>query len=661
MNNLIGQNLGQYRLIETVGVGGMATVYKAYQPGLDRYVAIKVLPPQHALVRGFQERFIREARAIAQLSHPNILPIYDVGIEEDISYFVMKYVPGQTLRDLMGRPMSLERVIHFMGQICGALDHAHGRGILHRDIKPANMLLDENDWLLLADFGLAKIMEGGEALTATGQGMGTPNYVSPEQVEGETIDHRTDIYSLGIILYEMLTGQVPYHGETPMSIMFKHIYEPLPRPRTINPDIPEAVEQIILKATAKAARERYQQAGEIAQALRQYLSTDLATVGVKAQDKLQTLIVTPVQSKEMVISEDGKLVEADQSVPPPLPEFDPAFLETLDAPGGAVKMRDKFYIEREADHRFKQEVVKVGSTTTIRAPHQTGKSSLLVRGVQHARQHEAEIISLDLQRLDAGHVASADTFLRYLAELVVRKLRLDLAEVDSAWQGSLGPQDKLTYLMEDYILPESDNLIILAMDEVDRLLQTPFHTDFFALVRSWHNNRAMDELWDKLNLVMVISTEPYHLIADVNQSPFNVGLKLHLEDFNEAQIRDLNERHKSPLRDGEITQFITLLNGQPYLSRKALYTMVTERLTFAQLTQVAANEDGPFGDHLRHHLTELRYDPTSLEALKQVIRQKQCSDETARFRLMRAGLIKASGSGYIPRCDLYRIYFEDKV
>ena len=250
--------------------------------------------------------------------------------------------------------------------------------------------------------------------------------------------------------------------------------------------------------------------------------------------------------------------------------------------------------------------------------------------------------------------------MRYLAELIVRKLRLDLAEVDKGWRGSLGPQDKLTYLMEDYILPESDKLIVLAMDEVDRLLQTPFHTDFFALIRSWHNNRAMEELWDKLNLVMVISTEPYHLIADVNQSPFNVGLKLHLEDFTEAQVRDLNERHKSPLRDNEIGSFMTLLNGQPYLSRKGLYAMVTERLTYSQLTKVATKDDGPFGDHLRHHLAELRQEPASFEALRQVIRQKQCSDETARFRLMRAGLIKASGSNYLPRCDLYRIYFEDK-
>ncbi len=154
--SLIGQTLGQYRIIEPIGAGGMAAVYKAYQPGLDRYVAIKILPAQHALTPGFKERFMREARAVAQLSHPNILPIHDVGIEGDLSYFVMKYVPDHTLSRVMGQSMALKTASHYIDQVAGALDHAHQQGILHRDIKPDNMLL-EGDWLLLADFGLTKI------------------------------------------------------------------------------------------------------------------------------------------------------------------------------------------------------------------------------------------------------------------------------------------------------------------------------------------------------------------------------------------------------------------------------------------------------------------------------------------------------------------------
>ncbi len=296
MIDLVGKNLGQYQIIEEIGSGGMATVYKAYQPGLDRFVAIKVLPPQHAMAEGYEQRFFREARAVAQLNHPNILPIYDVGIEDDISYFVMKYVPGRTLGDLMGQPMSLERVSRFIEQIAGALDHAHGRGILHRDIKPANMLLDEDDWLLLADFGLAKIVEGSEHLTSTGMSMGTPSYASPEQVEGMEVDRRTDIYSLGIVLFQMATGQLPYHGNTPMSVMFKHVHEELPNPRLLNPNLPETVEQIIRKATAKNVADRYERAGEMAADLRRCLQGEVFTVAAPDGQKSPETVVLPDDS-----------------------------------------------------------------------------------------------------------------------------------------------------------------------------------------------------------------------------------------------------------------------------------------------------------------------------------------------------------------------------
>ncbi len=659
--DLVGQNLGRYHVIEAIGAGGMATVYKAYQPALDRFVAIKVLPPQHASIVDFEERFLLEARAIAQLSHPNILPIYDVGLEKNISYFVMKYVPGLTLQDLMGLVMPLEKVSKFIDQVAGALDHAHKRGVLHRDIKPSNMLMDEGEWLLLADFGLAKVLEGQEALTATGTSMGTPTYVSPEQAEGLAVDHRTDIYSLGIILYEMVTGNVPYQGETPMSVLFKHVYEPLPPPTQFNPNLPPAVEAVVKKAAAKKPDERYQHAGELAAALRQAIvesgATAAASKGAQGHPQvISSAITQPLPSiagRQPPGAEDGDQV--------PVPQADASLLAELAAPGGALKLRDQFYIEREADARLRAEVVKLGSTTTIRAPQQTGKSSLLVRGVQHARDNGAKIVSLDLQRVDEEHLASPDTFLRYLAELIVRKLRLDVAEVDAAWDSSLGPQDKLTYFMEDYVLPEAGAPIVLAMDEVDRLLHTPFSTDFFALIRSWHNNRAMDEIWDNLNLIMVISTEPYHLIADVNQSPFNVGLKLHLDDLDEADVQDLNQRHNSPVGADDFAGFMQLLGGQPYLCRRALYTMVTQRLTFAELERTATSDSGPFGDHLRRHLAELREDPASVAALAEVIRQNRCSNDDARFRLLRAGLVKVTGDRVVPRCDLYRRYFEGKL
>jgi hypothetical protein len=368
---------------------------------------------------------------------------------------------------------------------------------------------------------------------------------------------------------------------------------------------------------------------------------------------------------ENILSEDGRPISAEETLHPPLPEFDPRFLEELPVPGGAVTLRDKLYVEREADVQLQREIVKWSSTITIRAPRQTGKTSLLMRGIRHARQNGAKVVSLDFQGFGHDQLASPDTFLHELATIICRELRLDLSEVEKSWQGvgSLGAQNKLTYFLEDIVLPKFETPLILAMDEGDYLLQTSFYQDFFGLVRSWHNRRARYEEWEKLNLIMVVSTEPYLLIDDISQSPFNVGLILELADFSEDQVHDLNRRHGSPVAKRDLPQLMSLLNGHPYLTRKALYTLVTERqrLTWSDLLRVAAIDSGPFGDHLRRQQWALRDQPKLREALKQIIRSNQCSDDMALFRLLRAGLVKGSGDAYTCRCDLYRLYFKDKL
>jgi hypothetical protein len=371
----------------------------------------------------------------------------------------------------------------------------------------------------------------------------------------------------------------------------------------------------------------------------------------------------PVQIKSVTggLINDGRVIADDGTLHPPLSEFDPRILEELEAPGGAVKLRDRFYVEREADAHLKREVVKPGTTTTIRAARQTGKSSLLVRGVHHAREHGTTDVCLDLQGVDQDYLETPDVFMRYLAEFTVRKLRLNVAEVEKLWCSSLGPQDRLTCLMEDYVLSTGDTPIVLALDEADRLLQTAFYQDFFALVRAWHNSRASDERWNRLNVVMVISTEPYLLIPDVNQSPFNVGLNLYLKDFDAVQVRDLNQRHGSPVTESDFPRLMELLGGHPYLTRKALYTLTIERWTWADLMRVAATDQGPFGDHLRHHHWLLRDKRDLREELRQIIRYGRCTDENAFFRLLRAGLVKGSGDVCRCRCDLYRMYFKDKL
>jgi basic membrane protein A len=269
MEDLTGKQLGPYQIVAPLGEGGMAAVYRAYQPGMERYVALKVLPRRFADDPEFSARFQREARILAQLQHPHILPVFDYGQVEGYSFIVMPFVPSGTLTDSMqGQPLPLPRIRQVISQVGDALSYAHGRGLVHRDVKPSNVLIDESGNCLLTDFGLARMVEASVNLTATGTIMGTPAYMSPEQGAGSKIDSRSDIYSLGIILYEMATGRVPYRAETPVAVVFMHVSGPLPLPRSVNPDLPEAVERVILKALARNPDDRYQTAEDLVAALK---------------------------------------------------------------------------------------------------------------------------------------------------------------------------------------------------------------------------------------------------------------------------------------------------------------------------------------------------------------------------------------------------------
>ncbi|MEZ4861934.1 MAG: AAA-like domain-containing protein [Caldilineaceae bacterium] len=339
----------------------------------------------------------------------------------------------------------------------------------------------------------------------------------------------------------------------------------------------------------------------------------------------------------------------------PQPYTDPRFLETLPEPGGAVRARSDFYVERAGDEALRRELAKpFGTTTTIRAARQSGKSSLLVRGIIQARQQRNKVVYLDLQPLESRYLADLETFFHYFAERLVGQLRLDPAEVEKAWQGGLGAPDKTTYLLEDYVLPSVDGQIVLALDEVDRLLGTPFQDTFFGLLRFWHNSRALNDLWEKLDLVLVISTEPHLLIQDVTQSPFNVGQKIRLDDFDAAQVELLNERYRRPLTAVDLPDFLAFLGGHPYLSHKALYTLVTEKLTWARLKPALVAGEHSFGDHLRRYLWHLRDQPDLRDALKRILRHGECQDEVIFYRLAQAGLIKGSSrNACTMRCGLY--------
>src|SRR5579859_2243203 len=258
---LVGTVLGTCTLQQLVGQGGMGAVFLAQQSRPRRQVAVKILMPMTPLnshqLAAFLERFRRETDAAALLEHPNIMPVHEYGEQNGLAYLVMPYVSGGTLRDEMEieGPLALEKALNYVEQMAAALDFAHEHGVIHRDIKPANMMMTPEKRLLLTDFGLVKIIAGAYAnqvrLTGEGAPVGTPDYMAPEQVLGEGVGSRADLYSLGVILYQMLTGTTPFQGETPMQIAAQHLQIPPPSPHLLRPDLPIVSEQVILKALEK--------------------------------------------------------------------------------------------------------------------------------------------------------------------------------------------------------------------------------------------------------------------------------------------------------------------------------------------------------------------------------------------------------------------------
>ncbi len=283
--DLVGRTLGKYRIVAKLGRGGMAEVYKAYQPGLNRYVAVKVMHSYLADDKDFLGRFEREALATGKLRHPNIVQAQDFDNENNIYFMVMEFIDGPTLKDefrarkKINQPFTLKEIALIFSSLCEAIDYAHDRNMVHRDLKPANVMINEEGYILLTDFGIARLM-GGTQYTATGAMAGTPAYMSPEQGQGQHGDKRSDIYSLGIMLYEMVTGTVPYEADTPIGVVMKHVNEPLPLPTKTVPTLPKSVEAVILKAMSKKPDDRYQSAGDMATALRE-------AVGVKPSENLR--------------------------------------------------------------------------------------------------------------------------------------------------------------------------------------------------------------------------------------------------------------------------------------------------------------------------------------------------------------------------------------
>jgi serine/threonine protein kinase len=293
-DGLIGLTLGHCVIEELIGQGGMARVYRAYQARLDRRVAVKVLPPYYAADQNFVDRFEIESRAMARLRHPNIIIVHDAGREHGHLFITMEYINGGNLKDYMeSRPFSFADIPRIIHDLASALSYAHAQGIVHRDVKPVNVLLDTqrrvdgnasgqesvSRRVVLSDFGIAKVVASSNVITHTGAGVGTPEYMSPEQCRGTMVDARSDIYALGVMLYEMLTGHTPFEADNYTALAHSHIYEPVPPPSLRNPRISPAVQAVVLKALEKDPSERFQQATDMALALEQAMAAQMPLPG----------------------------------------------------------------------------------------------------------------------------------------------------------------------------------------------------------------------------------------------------------------------------------------------------------------------------------------------------------------------------------------------
>jgi hypothetical protein len=363
----------------------------------------------------------------------------------------------------------------------------------------------------------------------------------------------------------------------------------------------------------------------------------------------QPLPHTPTESDTAIRC----LFEATEHKGAPLPKAE-LRLET-----GTMRLDSRFYIARAEDALVLDQVNAQGTTVIIKGVRQIGKSSLLARAAATAREAGARTFYLDFQALDHGHLNDLDSLLRCFARRLATEFH-PTAKPEEFWSADDGSKLSLSTFLEQAILAADSTNVVLLLDEVDRVFEHAHYRDeFFATIRYWHNQRAYrPDPWDRLNLFIAHSTEPALWIQDITQSPFNIGERVRLRDFNSVEVAELNLRYGSPLAEGAVPQLIALLGGHPYLVRQAHYCLARHGWNFAELQQRASDSEGPFGDHLKRYVWGLSRDKALKDGFKSILRRGQCEEEDHFQRLAASGLISGSERTEAqPRCELYRQYF----
>lgn len=368
-----------------------------------------------------------------------------------------------------------------------------------------------------------------------------------------------------------------------------------------------------------------------------------------------------ISGKPLPISPEtqGNIIEQGKAPEIHIPTYS-AQPKILEMPEGTIDPESKFYIERPGDQVALKAIKELGVTITIKAPRQMGKSSLLMRIIQAAQKSNKRVVFLDFQQFDKPALEDADTFYTQFCSWLTVELDLE-DRVAEYWKMNLSNSMRCTRYLQRYLLKQVNSPLVLAMDEVETVFDTNFQSDFFGMLRSWHNQRRTGSIWKNLDLALVTSTEPYQLIENLNQSPFNVGQVINLKDFEAGQLSDLNQRHGSPFNSQQETRLMNLLHGHPYLVRRALYLVASGTISTEELFEQAVADKGPFGDHLRYHLFRVHENEELVKGLQHILEHQACRDDKLFRRLEGAGLVQREGSRIVPRCELYAKYFKARL
>jgi serine/threonine protein kinase len=670
-NRLAGKCFSHYRILSLLSTGGMGEVYLAEDVRLPRKVALKLLPTAFTLHTDRARRFEQEARTVSALNHPNIVTIYEIGRVGGRQYIASELVEGWTLRERLATGMTMREVLDVAIQVASALAMAHAVGVVHRDIKPENIMLRPDGYVKVLDFGLAKLADGevkadGKAMAATdklstsaGIVLGTVGYMSPEQARGQRVDGRTDIFSLGVVLYETIAGCGPFAAPTSADTLVAILSKPVSPLRQLVPDIPAELDRIIAKALTKAREARYQSAEQLLADLKN-LSLELEVVAKLTSERQRDI------QPEVEWDENRPAVASPHIEEVVTPWVAPssastAFAQMLEPIGGAVPLDSSFYILRPTDDKFRAAIKRQDSIVLVKGARQVGKTSLLARGLEQARHAGAKVVLTDLQNISSDSLESAEKLLLTFADCFADHLELDVLPAE-VWKPSRSPVTNFEQYLRREVLLQVPVPIVWGLDEVDRLFTCGFGSEIFGLFRSWHNKRALDPAgpWCRLTLAIAYATEAHLFITDLNQSPFNVGTRLLLEDFTFAQVEEVNRRYGSPLtEEAQVKQYVRLVSGHPYLVRRGLYEMVTNGYNLAALEARADHDEGPFGNHLRRVLFSLLQDPGLCEVVRGLLRGNPCPTPESFYRLRGAGLVLGdSARDARLRCQLYATYFE---